>query len=97
MDQLLPCAARHRTPGLTPGHQVLKLKNVGTVILSGDLYHLRDNRKYRRVPTFNYERADTLASIDRIEKILANTKGRLIVQHDPVDFKSLPAFPAYLD
>ena len=88
-----------KAPGHTPGHQVLeiKLKKMGVVILSGDLYHTRDNRKYRRVPAFNYERADTLASIDRVEKILANTKGRLVVQHDPVDFKALPAFPAYLD
>jgi len=88
-----------KAPGHTPGHQVLelKLKKAGTVILSGDLYHTRENRKYRRVPAFNYERADSLASIDRIEKIVANTKGRLIVQHDPVDFKSLPAFPGYLD
>src|SRR5215831_8539866 len=88
-----------KAPGHTPGHQVLelKLKKAGTVILSGDLYHTRENRKYRRVPAFNYERADSLASIDRIEKIVANTKGRLIVQHDPVDFNSLPAFPAYLD
>ena len=88
-----------KAPGHTPGHQVLelKLKKAGTVILSGDLYHTRDNRKYRRVPAFNYERADTLASIDRIEKIVANTKARLVVQHDPVDFKSLPAFPAYIE
>jgi len=88
-----------KAPGHTPGHQVLllKLNKAGTVILSGDLYHTRDNRKYRRVPGFNYERADTLASIDRIEKIVANTKGRLVVQHDPVDFKALPKFPAYLE
>lgn len=88
-----------KTPGHTPGHQVLeiKLKKSGTVILSGDLYHTRDNRKYRRVPSFNYERADTLASIDRIEKIIANTKARLVVQHDPVDFKALPKFPDYFD
>jgi len=88
-----------KAPGHTPGHQVLqlKLKKTGVVILSGDLYHTRDNRKYRRVPAFNYERADTLASIDRVEKIIANTRGRLVVQHDPVDFEALPKFPKYLD
>ena len=81
-----------KTPGHTPGHQVLALKlaKSGTVILSGDLYHLRDNRAHRRVPSINYERADTLASIDRIEKIVKNTKARLVVQHDPADFKALP-------
>jgi N-acyl homoserine lactone hydrolase len=88
-----------KAPGHTPGHQVLaiKLTKSGTVILSGDLYHLRDNRAHRRVPGINYERADTLASIDRIERIIKNTKARLVVQHDPADFKALPKFPAYLD
>jgi N-acyl homoserine lactone hydrolase len=88
-----------KTPGHTPGHQSLlvKLKKAGTVIISGDLYHVRDNYRFRRVPTFNVERADTLASIDRINAILKNTKGRLVVHHDPQDFKALPAFPKYLD
>ena len=88
-----------RAPGHTPGHQVLelKLKKAGVVILSGDLYHLRESVKPHRLPVFNVDRADTLASMDRVDKILAHTKGRLIVQHDPGDFRSLPKFPAYLD
>ena len=88
-----------KAPGHTPGHQVLeiKLRKSGTVILSGDLYHTRDNRKYRRIPAINFERADTLASIDRIEKIVTNTKARLVVQHDMSDFAALPKFPAYLN
>ena len=88
-----------KTPGHTPGHQVLllELRKSGTVILSGDLYHLRDNRKFRRIPTFNSSRAETLASIDRIERIVKNRKARFVVQHDPVDFAALPKFPAYLE
>jgi len=88
-----------KTPGHTPGHQVLllQLRKSGTVILSGDLYHLRDNRKFRRIPTFNSSRAETLASIDRIETIVKNRKARFVVQHDPVDFAALPKFPAYLE
>src|SRR5262249_37795011 len=88
-----------KAPGHTPGHQVLlvKLRTAGTVVLSGDLYHLRANRTHRRVPEFNTERADTLASMDRIEKIIKNTKARLVIQHDPADFAALPRFPAYLD
>ena len=87
-----------KAPGHTPGHQVLvvKLAKAGTVVLSGDLYHLRDNRKNKRMPTFNSDRADTLASFDRIEKIVSNKKARFVIQHDPNDFKSLPKFPAYL-
>jgi glyoxylase-like metal-dependent hydrolase (beta-lactamase superfamily II) len=88
-----------RAPGHTPGHQVLelKLKKADVVILSGDLYHQRASVKPHRVMIFNVNRADTLASMDRVDKILANTKGRLVVQHDAGDFKSLPKFPAYLD
>jgi N-acyl homoserine lactone hydrolase len=88
-----------RAPGHTPGHQVLELKlqKSGTVILSGDLYHSRANREFMRVPVVNVNRADTLASMGRIEKIVKNTKARLIVQHDPQDFQALPKFPAYLD
>ena len=88
-----------KTPGHTPGHQSLelKLKKSGVVILSGDLWHMRDNYRFRRVPPFNVDRADTLASIDRVSTILKNTKGRLVIQHDPNDFKALPKFPKYLD
>jgi hypothetical protein len=76
---------------------VLKLPHAGTVMLSGDLYHTRDNRRLRRVPTINTERADTLASMDRFEHIAARTHARVIVQHDPEDFRALPKFPAWLD
>ena len=88
-----------KAPGHTPGHSVLELtlRKAGVVILSGDLYHVHENRTFQRVPTFNYDRADTLASIDRIEKIVKNTKARFVVQHDAADLKTLPKFPAYLD
>jgi hypothetical protein len=42
-------------------------------------------------------RADTLASVDRVEKIVKNTKARFIVQHDCRDVATLPKFPAYLE
>lgn len=88
-----------KAPGHTPGHAVLqlKLKHAGVVILSGDLYHLHENRTFQRVPTFNQDRAATLASIDRIEKIAKRTKAHFVVQHDAADLGTLPKFPAYLD
>jgi glyoxylase-like metal-dependent hydrolase (beta-lactamase superfamily II) len=88
-----------RAPGHTPGHQVLvlKLAKTGTVILSGDLWHTRDNRTHHRLPTFNDNRADTLASMDRVDAIAKRTKARVIVQHDAADFATLPKLPAYLD
>jgi N-acyl homoserine lactone hydrolase len=88
-----------KAPGHTPGHQVLivELEHAGTVALTGDLYHTRENRRLRRVPEVNTQRADTLASMDRFEHIVSNLRARVIVQHDPQDFRSLPKFPGYLD
>ena len=88
-----------KAPGHTPGHQVLevKLAKTGVVILGGDLYHTRENRKDRRVPAFNTSRADTLASMDRIERIVQNTHAKFIIQHNPEDVAALPKLPGYLD
>ena len=88
-----------RTPGHTPGHRVLllQLRNAGTVILSGDLYHSRSNFEQGRIPSFNVDRADTMASFDRVRQLLATHHGRLVIQHWPEDFAALPAFPGFLD
>lgn len=88
-----------KAPGHTPGHQVLevRLKKAGVVVLSGDLYHTDANRKFRRVPAFNASRADSLASIDRIERIVQNTHARFVIQHSLEDIAALPKFPGYLD
>ena len=86
-------------PGHTPGHQLLQLQlaKAGTVVLSGDLYHTHENRKERNVPAINVDRADTLATMDRIEKIVKNRKARFVVQHVQADLDALPRFPRWLD
>lgn len=85
-----------RTPGHTPGHQSLlvRLKEKGPVILIGDAAHFHENYDNDGVPDFNYDRAETLASLDRIKKMAANLKATVIIQHDPRDIGKLPAFPA---
>jgi glyoxylase-like metal-dependent hydrolase (beta-lactamase superfamily II) len=85
-----------RTPGHTPGHSSLlvKLAQMGPVILSGDAVHFHENYDSDGVPWFNYDRAQTVASIERIKKILANLKGTLIIQHDARDVDKLPVLPA---
>ena len=69
----------------------------GAVMLTGGLYPLRENRAQKRVPSINVSRADTLATFDRIEKIAAVQKARVVAQGDPTDFAALPKFPAYLE
>jgi N-acyl homoserine lactone hydrolase len=84
------------TPGHTPGHHSLlvKLKDKGYVLLSGDLAHFHENYASDGVPSFNTDRAATIASLDRFKKIAANLKATVIVQHDERDVGKLPAFPA---
>jgi N-acyl homoserine lactone hydrolase len=84
------------TPGHTPGHRSLlvKLPQMGAVLISGDAVHFRENFESSGVPWFNFDRAQTLASIDRMKKIVANSKATLIIQHDARDIDKLPAFPA---
>jgi N-acyl homoserine lactone hydrolase len=84
------------TPGHTPGHHSLlvKLKEKGYVLLSGDLVHFQENYDTNGVPVFNTDHAVTLASIDRFKKIAANLKATVIIQHDQRDVGKLPAFPA---
>jgi len=85
-----------RTPGHTPGHQSLlvRLKEKGAVILTGDLAHFHENYDSNGVPSFNYDRAETLASLDRVKQIAKNLKATVVIQHDPRDIDKLPAFPA---
>jgi len=85
-----------RAPGHTPGHSILlvRLKEMGPVILSGDSVHFRENYEHDGVPGFNYDRAQTLASIQRVKQIAKNLKATIIIQHEPRDIGKLPAFPA---
>jgi N-acyl homoserine lactone hydrolase len=83
-----------RLPGHTPGHYALLVRLAsGPVLLSGDQYHFTEQVKNRGVPPFNYDRADTLASMDRFDRIAANLKAKVVIQHEPADVAKLPAFP----
>lgn len=86
-----------RTPGHTPGHQSLILKlPSGYVAITGDLYHTKENQANKQVDAGNFNRADELASFDRFDKMVKNLGAKVIIQHNPADFESLPKFPNFL-
>jgi glyoxylase-like metal-dependent hydrolase (beta-lactamase superfamily II) len=81
-------------PGHTPGHSALLVRlESGPVLLSGDQYHFTEAVRNRGVPSFNTDRADTLASHDRFDRIADNLKAKVVIQHEPADIAKLPAFP----
>ena len=81
-------------PGHTPDHMSLLVKlRSGNVMLTGDLYHAREARTMKGVPPFNTSRAETLASMDRFERLAKVFKAKVIIQHEPKDVPLLPVFP----
>jgi len=83
-------------PGHTEGETALlvKLPQKGPVLLSGDVVHFEKQIDNRGVPGFNADRAETLASMERLTKIADGLKATLVIQHDPSHVSRLPAFPA---
>jgi glyoxylase-like metal-dependent hydrolase (beta-lactamase superfamily II) len=71
-------------PGHTPGHQVLyvKLSRTGPVLLSGDLYHYPEERVLDRVPTFEFNAAQTRTSGVAVDSFLKKTRAQLWIEHD---------------
>jgi len=86
-------------PGHTPGHQVLilHLKKTGNVMLAGDLYHYPEERGSGRVPTFEYNKEQSLASRAMIEDYCKKTNTQLWIEHDFIGNSKLRKSPKYYD
>jgi glyoxylase-like metal-dependent hydrolase (beta-lactamase superfamily II) len=87
------------TPGHTPGHQALlvRLPRTGPVILSGDMVHLQDNWTHRRVPSFNFDREQSLKSMDKVAALMAKTGAKLWINHDKAQSAAIPKAPAHVE
>jgi glyoxylase-like metal-dependent hydrolase (beta-lactamase superfamily II) len=87
------------TPGHTPGHQSLlvKLPNTGAVVLTGDAVHFKGNWENRGVPVNNFNKEQTLASMQKISDTLTREKAELWINHDRAQRDSLKMSPAFYD
>jgi glyoxylase-like metal-dependent hydrolase (beta-lactamase superfamily II) len=87
------------TPGHTPGHQSLlvRLPKTGAVLLSGDAVHLQDNWVHRRVPAFNFNREQSLQSMDRMAAVMKEHKAELWINHDKAQSDRIPKAPAFIE
>jgi N-acyl homoserine lactone hydrolase len=86
-------------PGHTPGHQMLllRLKNTGPVLLSGDLYHFPQERTLNRFPVFEFDKEQTRRTRMEIDEFLRTTGASLWIQHDFVANRNLRKAPAFYD
>ena len=87
------------TPGHTPGHQSLlvRLPKTGNLVLSGDAVHFQDNWVHKRVPSMNTSKDQTLASLERIARVLDEQKATLWINHDKPQSATLKYAPAYYE
>jgi N-acyl homoserine lactone hydrolase len=87
------------TPGHTPGHQSLlvHLKNSGFIILSGDVVHTEENFKKDIVPSLNTNKEESVASMDKIRRMIATYKAKFFINHDKKETDTLKLIPAFYD
>jgi len=87
------------TPGHTPGHQSLlvRLPKTGAIVLSGDAVHFRGNWDNRGVPSGNFNKEQTLASMQKISDLLAKEKAQLWINHDKAQRDTLKMAPAFYE
>jgi len=86
------------TPGHTPGHSslLLRLPDSGPVLLSADVAHNRSNFAHRRVPVFNTDPAASVASMDKVDRLLHEEGATLWVNHDSAQSETLPRAPRWI-
>jgi N-acyl homoserine lactone hydrolase len=87
------------TPGHTPGHQVLlvKLPKTGALILSGDLVHFQYMWDNKLVPPFNFNKDQSLASIERVAKLMDEHKAKLWIGHDKDNTDKVERAPKFYE
>jgi N-acyl homoserine lactone hydrolase len=86
-------------PGHTPGHQVLflKLPKTGPLLIAGDLYHYNEERNTDHVPSFEYNKEQSLASRAKVEQFLKTSGAQLWIEHDYAANAKLKKAPAYYE
>ena len=84
------------TPGHTPGHQSLKVKQPGgDVVLTGDACYLRRTLEEMRLPMILFDADQMLDSLKKL-KALQDRGARIYYGHDPQFWKTVPQAPAAL-
>lgn len=87
------------TAGHTKGHTSLlvNLKNSGSYLLVGDLWHTQDNYDNNRVASFVMDANQTLQTMTRVKSWAQQNNVKTVIQHEPKHFEKMPTLPEYLD
>jgi glyoxylase-like metal-dependent hydrolase (beta-lactamase superfamily II) len=73
------------------------LPKTGAIVLSGDAVHFKSNWDNRRVPSINYDKDKTSASMQRIAGVLSKERAQLWINHDKAQRDTLKMAPGYYE
>jgi N-acyl homoserine lactone hydrolase len=87
------------TPGHSPGHQslVIELPNAGPCVLAADVGDLMINFTDEILPGGMTNETEALASIRRINAVVAEKQAMLFLTHDPELVQQIKLAPDYYD
>jgi N-acyl homoserine lactone hydrolase len=87
------------TAGHTPGHQslLIHLKNSGFIVLSGDVAHSKENFEKNIVPSLNTDKAESIASMEKVRRLIARYRAAFFINHDKSQTDGLKLIPAFYD
>src|ERR1700684_1261095 len=63
---------------------LVHLNNSGFIFLSGDVVHLEENFEKDTVPSLNTDKAASIASMERIRRMIATYKAKFFINHDKI-------------
>jgi exonuclease III len=75
---------------------LVRLKNTGPVVLSGDLYHYAEERDLKRTPD-SEKTSGTVESRQKVEELLRRTGAQLWIGHSMEFFRTVRKSPAWYD
>lgn len=92
---LLGACAQTAERGAGTGVQRMYVFNCGDSTVK--VVHLQENWKARRAPSFNYDREQSLAAMEKVARILSETGAELWIDHDKAQSDRMPKAPAFID
>jgi hypothetical protein len=75
----------------------VKLPKTGAVLLSGDAVHLKENWEAKRVPSINFDKDKSQASMQRMAEVMTKYNAELWINHDKGQAALMKRPPAYYE
>jgi N-acyl homoserine lactone hydrolase len=76
---------------------LVHLRNSDFIVLSGDVAHSEENFEKDIVPSLNTSKADSIASMERVRRLIATYKAKFFINHYKSQTDKLKLLPAFYD